>query len=415
MSILLANNFSTSLSAGIDDTTTTIPVSSVTGLPAIGGGDSCYITIQEGATIEILLATSVAALNITATRAQQGTSASAFTTAAIVQIRATRDNFTPESIISGKALTSATVARDDKILAQDTSASDALKSLTAESIAELVNGHTTTATAAGTTTLTVSSTRTQVFTGITTQTVPLPVVSTLLIGSTFTIVNLSSGVVTVQSSGANTIQAMQANSTLVVVSNATSGTGAAVWTVVSYSPAASGQTGSGSLVRATSPSLITPALGTPSALVLTNATGLPFRGFSVSRTTAQSVASLTSTKIQLNVEAFDTEGDFDAVTNFRHTPTLAGKWLYVYLVSFQSLPDGARVRPELFLNGSVNRLALMYSGNAGGMGLACATVVDMNGTTDYVELYGEHSDTVSRNTHIQAGLTPFLSGTFLGV
>ena len=35
------------------------------------------------------------------------------------------------------------------------------------------------------------------------------------------------------------------------------------------------ETGSGSLVFATSPTLVTPALGTPSALVLTNATGLP--------------------------------------------------------------------------------------------------------------------------------------------
>lgn len=35
------------------------------------------------------------------------------------------------------------------------------------------------------------------------------------------------------------------------------------------------ETGTGSSVRATSPTLVTPALGTPSALVLTNATGLP--------------------------------------------------------------------------------------------------------------------------------------------
>lgn len=37
----------------------------------------------------------------------------------------------------------------------------------------------------------------------------------------------------------------------------------------------SDETGSGALVFATSPTLVTPALGTPSALVLTNATGLP--------------------------------------------------------------------------------------------------------------------------------------------
>lgn len=41
------------------------------------------------------------------------------------------------------------------------------------------------------------------------------------------------------------------------------------------SASAASTTGSGSVVLATSPTLVTPALGTPSALVLTNATGLP--------------------------------------------------------------------------------------------------------------------------------------------
>lgn len=40
----------------------------------------------------------------------------------------------------------------------------------------------------------------------------------------------------------------------------------------------SDETGTGSAVFATSPTLVTPALGTPSALVLTNATGLPVAG-----------------------------------------------------------------------------------------------------------------------------------------
>ena len=40
----------------------------------------------------------------------------------------------------------------------------------------------------------------------------------------------------------------------------------------------SDETGSGALVVATSPTLVTPALGTPSAAVLTNATGLPVAG-----------------------------------------------------------------------------------------------------------------------------------------
>ncbi len=126
----------------------------------------------------------------------------------------------------------------------------------------VIQGYTSTATAAATTTLTVASTQVQVFTGITTQTVVLPVVSTLTVGTSYVIINLSSGVVTLQSSGANTVQAIQANSSIIVRSNASSGTTASVWHIQEYVPAASGQTGSGSLVRATSPILVTPALGT---------------------------------------------------------------------------------------------------------------------------------------------------------
>jgi hypothetical protein len=45
-------------------------------------------------------------------------------------------------------------------------------------------------------------------------------------------------------------------------------------------------TGSGAPVRSTSPTLVTPALGTPTALVLTNATGLPIGGGGTGQTTA---------------------------------------------------------------------------------------------------------------------------------
>ncbi|MBI4359089.1 MAG: hypothetical protein HY577_00655 [Candidatus Nealsonbacteria bacterium] len=47
------------------------------------------------------------------------------------------------------------------------------------------------------------------------------------------------------------------------------------WSLPDTDLTITGSTGSGLLVQATSPTLVTPALGTPSALVLTNATGLP--------------------------------------------------------------------------------------------------------------------------------------------
>lgn len=104
----------------------------------------------------------------------------------------------------------------------------------------LLEGYTTTATAAALTTLTVASTFQQFFTGTTTQTVKMPVTSTLALGQSFLIVNNSTGVVTVESSGANTIQAMASGTTAIYTCILTSGTTAASWSVTYIAVGSSG-------------------------------------------------------------------------------------------------------------------------------------------------------------------------------
>lgn len=104
---------------------------------------------------------------------------------------------------------------------------DASKNFSANNLLE---GFTSTATAAGTTTLSITSTNIQVFTGVTTQTCKLPAVVSIANGYSYQIINLSSGVVTVQSSGSNTLQAMASNTMLTAtVTNASGGTGTASW------------------------------------------------------------------------------------------------------------------------------------------------------------------------------------------
>jgi len=93
----------------------------------------------------------------------------------------------------------------------------------------VVQGYTTTVTAAGTTTLTVSSTFLQFFTGTTTQSVVLPVTSTMALGQQFAITNNSTGTVTVKSSGGNTIQAMSSGTLATVTCISQSGTGTSSW------------------------------------------------------------------------------------------------------------------------------------------------------------------------------------------
>jgi hypothetical protein len=93
--------------------------------------------------------------------------------------------------------------------------------------------------------------------------------------------NTSSGQVTVKVSGQTGVSVPNLNK-LILVSNGTdvinattylSSTG--VLPVVNGGTGVSTSTGTGAVVLNTSPTLVTPALGTPTALVLTSATGLP--------------------------------------------------------------------------------------------------------------------------------------------
>ena len=134
-------------------------------------------------------------------------------------------------------------------------------------------GYTSTATAGGTTTLDNTSSYYQQFTGTLAQNIVLPVTSTLQTGWTFHIVNNSTVNIFVQSSGTNAIITVPSNTTAMVTCIATAGTTAADWEagLTDFSS----YTGSGSVVFSNNAQLVTPNLGTPTAGVLTNVTGLP--------------------------------------------------------------------------------------------------------------------------------------------
>ena len=133
-------------------------------------------------------------------------------------------------------------------------------------------GFTTTATSATPLVLTNTSSVYQLFTGSTAQTVTLPVTSTLTAGWTFHIVNNSSQNITVNSSGANLVSTVIPNTTAMVTCILITGTTAASWE--SGFTDFGAITGTGSVVMSTSPTLVSPVLGTPSSGTLTSCTGL---------------------------------------------------------------------------------------------------------------------------------------------
>ena len=106
---------------------------------------------------------------------------------------------------------------------------------------------------------------------------------------------------------------------------------------------------------------------------------------------AQSVSNNVWTKVNLNNEIFDS-GDFDATTNYRFTPTVAGKYFLFGTVLCNSGAAGNLHHgySAIYKNGSFLRYSSLEFDNTNGEAASVLInhIVDFNGSTDYVELYG---------------------------
>lgn len=99
--------------------------------------------------------------------------------------------------------------------------------------------------------------------------------------------------------------------------------------------------------------------------------------FSAYLASNQTFSTATWTKVQLNAKNFDTNSNFDATTNYRFTPTVAG---YYQFNAYVNVTGTAYM--SFYKNGSQS----MQLANS--LGLPSGSILlYMNGSTDYVELY----------------------------
>lgn len=119
------------------------------------------------------------------------------------------------------------------------------------------------------------------------------------------------------------------------------------------------------------------------------ATGLAGTGpaFYARQATDQSPTNGTNTRVTLATEVFDTNNNF--ATN-RFTPTVAGYYIISGGVRGSSASsDITNVHAAIYKNGTAYQRSIMQTETGvGAFTPTITTIVSMNGTTDYVELYG---------------------------
>ena len=108
--------------------------------------------------------------------------------------------------------------------------------------------------------------------------------------------------------------------------------------------------------------------------------------FRASKNSTQAISTNTWTKIQFNVENWDTNSNFDNATNYRFTPTVAGYYQVDLSVEFNNV--SGNYIAAIYKNGTDYIIGPFYAGGSGGSSPSVHGLIYMNGSTDYLEGYG---------------------------
>jgi len=158
----------------------------------------------------------------------------------------------------------------------------------------------------------------------------------------------------------------------------------------------------------TNKTLVTPALGTPSALVLTNATGLPQAGlgtnvvgngpaFSVERSADQSITQNTYTRVNFDSESFDLGSCYNntgstvtlngvSVPAYSFGPNVAGYYLF-FANLYNNPAGGGQYVTSVRKNGSNTVGGNLVNGSvSGGSSVSATILLYANGTSDYFDV-----------------------------
>ena len=113
--------------------------------------------------------------------------------------------------------------------------------------------------------------------------------------------------------------------------------------------------------------------------------------FQATLSSQTNVADNTDVKAQCNTEDFDTDSAYDNATNYRFTPQVAGKYfVYGQIAANHTSLYLQHTQSIIKKNNTTVKFSRLYNSSGGVMAnnVPVVAIVDMNGTTDYVELFG---------------------------
>ena len=94
----------------------------------------------------------------------------------------------------------------------------------------------------------------------------------------------------------------------------------------------------------------------------------------------------TQTKLPANTETYDTNSCYDTST-YKFTPTVAGKYLCYGQVNIQGGTINTIAQIYLRKNGSTIKMSIDRYAGDGDIIAQVETVIDLNGSSDYLEAY----------------------------
>ena len=135
-------------------------------------------------------------------------------------------------------------------------------------------------------------------------------------------------------------------------------------------------------------------------------TGTNYPAFEAHSNTGQSLTDNTYAKVALQTEILDTNNNFDNSSNYRFTPTVAGKYYFEGHVR-TSGPNQSTLRNSyaaIYKNGSFYKEARNNFGDNDirESSVSVSAILDMNGSSDYVELYAA-ADVISGSPSLIEG------------